>query len=182
VTEQFLTVARENPSSGYTRLRGALHDLRFDVARSTIQALLKQNGIEPAPRRGKRCRGRRSSLRNWGTIAAADFFHVEVLTVGGLVRYAVSFVIDLKTRSVQIAGISSNPDGAWMAQVARTLTDVAEGSLKGTRYLDRQPGPALDRPLQVDPRVRGRGVVAIADAKPEPQRVRRTFRRLDPAP
>ena len=37
VTEQLLTMARENPSWGYTRLRGALHDLRFDVARSTIR-------------------------------------------------------------------------------------------------------------------------------------------------
>jgi hypothetical protein len=30
---------------------------------------------------------------HWGAIAAADFFSVEVLTVGGLVRYLVLFVI-----------------------------------------------------------------------------------------
>ncbi len=35
-----------------------------------------------------------------GAIAAADFFSVEVLTVGGLVRYLVLFVIDMKTRRV----------------------------------------------------------------------------------
>jgi hypothetical protein len=53
VTKQLLTMARESPSWGYTRLRGALRDLGFDVARSTIQRILRDNGIEPAPRRGK---------------------------------------------------------------------------------------------------------------------------------
>ena len=40
-----------------------------------------------------------------GGIAAADFFSVEVLTVTGLVRYFVLFVIDLETRRVQIGGV-----------------------------------------------------------------------------
>jgi hypothetical protein len=52
------------------------------------------------------------------------FFSVEVLTVGGLVRYLVLFVMDLKTRRVDIAGITCGADGPWMAQVARNLTDA----------------------------------------------------------
>jgi hypothetical protein len=32
---------------------------------------------------------------HFGVIAATDFFTVEVLTLGGLVRYFVRFVIDL---------------------------------------------------------------------------------------
>jgi putative transposase len=72
---------------------------------------------------------------SWGAIAAADFFSVEVLTVGGLVRYFVLFVIDLKTRRVHVAGVSPSPDGAWMAQVARNLTDAASGFLKDARHL-----------------------------------------------
>src|SRR5262245_45509724 len=39
------------------------------------------------------CPGRRSSRRIGAEIAAADFFTVEVLTAGGLVRYFVMFVI-----------------------------------------------------------------------------------------
>jgi hypothetical protein len=39
-----------------------------------------------------------------------------VLTIHGLVRYVVFFVMKLKTRTVEIAGITSEPDGAWMAQ------------------------------------------------------------------
>jgi transposase InsO family protein len=78
---------------------------------------------------------------HWGAIAAADFFSVEVLTRGGLVRYLVLFVIDLKTRRVHVAGVTSQADGTWMAQVARNLTDAVAGPLRGYRHLivDRDP-------------------------------------------
>ena len=78
---------------------------------------------------------------HWGAIVATDFFSVEVLTRRGLVRYFVLFVIDLETRRVGIAGIAQQPDGQWMKQIARNLTDVDEGVLNGTRYLihDRDP-------------------------------------------
>ena len=64
-----------------------------------------------------------------------------MLTRVGLVRYFVLFVMDLKTRRVEIAGIVPQPDGEWMKQVARNLTDVDDGFLKRTRYLihDRDP-------------------------------------------
>jgi len=52
-----------------------------------------------------------------------DFFTTEVWTPHGLVTHYVLFVIDLKTRRVQIAGITRSPDEAFMAQVARNLTD-----------------------------------------------------------
>jgi len=59
----------------------------------------------------------------------------------GLVRYSVLFVIDPKTRCVQLAGIAHDPHGAWMEQVARNLTDAVAGSLRNARYLihDRDP-------------------------------------------
>ncbi len=37
------------------------------------------------------------------------------------------FVIDLKTRRVEIVGTTVNPTGAFMAQLARNLTDVENG-------------------------------------------------------
>jgi hypothetical protein len=37
---------------------------------------------------------------------ATDFFTVEVLSLAGLVRYHVFFVIDLASRPVEVAGIS----------------------------------------------------------------------------
>lgn len=78
---------------------------------------------------------------HWGAIAATDFFSVDVLTRSGLVRYLVLFVIDLKTRRVEIAGILAGPNGEWMSQVARNLTDCEAGFLNQARYLihDRDP-------------------------------------------
>jgi transposase InsO family protein len=64
-----------------------------------------------------------------------------VLTLGGLVRYVVFFVMKLKTRTVEIAGITCQPDEAWMTQVARNLTAVRDGFLHDMHYLilDRDP-------------------------------------------
>jgi transposase len=139
--EQLLTMARENPSWGYTRLRGALRNLGCDLGRSTIQRILNEYGIEPAPPRGKTMPWKTFLKAHWGAIAAADFFSVEVLTRGGLVRYLVLFVIDLKTRHVHIAGVTCRADGDWMAQIARNLTDAAAGALTGSGHLivDRDP-------------------------------------------
>jgi hypothetical protein len=78
---------------------------------------------------------------HFGVLAATDFFSVEVLTWVGLVRYYVLFVIDIQTRRVHIAGIEQQPNGAWMKQIARNITDGIDGFLKGMRYLvhDRDP-------------------------------------------
>ena len=74
-------------------------------------------------------------------MAATDFFTVEVWTPRGLVSYHVLFIIHLSTRSVHIAGVTMAPNGAFMKQVARYLTDVNDGFLLNSRYLimDRDP-------------------------------------------
>jgi transposase InsO family protein len=134
-------MATENPTWGYTRIRGGLKRLDHDVARNTIKAILKDHGIAPAPARGTNTPWKTFLAAHWDGLAAADFFTVEVLTMGGLVRYVVFFVMKLKTRAVEIAGITRQPDEAWMTQVARNLTDARDGFLRGVQYLilDRDP-------------------------------------------
>jgi putative transposase len=136
-----IRMATENPSWGYTRIRGALFNLGHDIARNTIKAILKDRGIEPAPERGRHTSWHTFIKSHLGAIAGADFFTVEVLRSFGLVRHWVMFVIDIGTRRVQIAGITDQPSEAWMKQVARNLTDGVDGFLKQTRYLilDRDP-------------------------------------------
>ena len=115
-------MASENPRWGYTRIQGALANLGYTVGRTTIKRALAENGIDPAGRRPMRWK---TFLKaHWGAIAATDFFTIEGVTWQGLVRYFVLFVIDLKTRQVEIAGIAASPDGAWMRQIARNLTDA----------------------------------------------------------
>lgn len=76
-----------------------------------------------------------------GENAGADFFTVEVLTLRGLVRYFVFFVVDIETRRVETAGITDAPSGEWMRQIARSLTGPEDGFLQDFRYLslDRDP-------------------------------------------
>jgi hypothetical protein len=57
-----------------------------------------------------------------------DLVNVEILGIFGAVRYSVFFVMELKTRTVEIAGIRVNPDGEWMKQAARNLTDPVDGA------------------------------------------------------
>ena len=87
------------------------------------------------------CCGAPSSRLIGAPIAATDLFTVEVVNPFGLVRYHVLFVIDIATRCVCIGGITSDPNGEWMKQVARNLTDMWDGFLLGKRYLihDRDP-------------------------------------------
>ncbi len=134
-------MARENPSWGYTRIRDAMGNLGHQLARTTVQSILKEHGIDPAPERSKRTSWKVFLRAHWQAIAACDFFTVEVLTLAGLTRYYVMFVIALQSRRVEIAGIIRQPHGAWMLQVARNLTNPEDGFLRDMRFLilDRDP-------------------------------------------
>jgi putative transposase len=134
-------MAQENPGWGYTRIRDALGNLGYELARTTIRAILKERGIDPAPERSKRTTWKAFLRAHWQAVAACDFFTVEVLTWTGMTRFYVMFVIALQTRRIEIAGIIRQPHGAWMLQVARNLLDAEDGFLVGKRFLvlDRDP-------------------------------------------
>ena len=141
IQELVVQFARENPGWGYTRLRDALGNLGHEIDRNTIKRILGEHGLEPAPERSKRMPWKTFIRAHLGALAAMDFFDVEVLSLTGLVRYSVLFVIDVKTRHVHIAGIVRQPHGEWMKQIARNLTDGVDGFLGGMRYVihDRDP-------------------------------------------
>ena len=134
-------MAQENPTWGYTRIRGGLQHLGHEVARNTIKAILKNHRIDPAPERRTKTPWKTFLEAHWDGLAAADFFAVEVLTLRGLVRYVVFFVMKLKTRTVEIGGITRQPHESWMTQIARNLTDPDNGFLCDVHHLilDRDP-------------------------------------------
>jgi hypothetical protein len=53
----------------------------------------------------------------------------------------VVFLIDLSSRSVEIAGIAAQANRLWMVQVARNLSDDVDGFLMGKRYLIHDHDP-----------------------------------------
>ena len=118
-----------------------MDNLGHCVSRSTIARILKEHGLEPAPQRRKGMSWSTFLKSHWDVLAATDLFTVEVMTWRGLVRYHVLFVMELCTRRVEIAGIVPEPDGPWMCQAARNLTDGFDGFLRGKRHLihDRSP-------------------------------------------
>src|SRR5437667_178231 len=132
---RFLTVrmARENPTWDYRRIQGALQNLRHEVARSTVAAILRAHGIGPVPERPMSWGT--FLAEHWGAIAAADFFTTEVWTVRGLVTYYTLFVIELESRRVHLVGSTPHPDDAFVLQVARGLTGADDGVLGGYRIL-----------------------------------------------
>lgn len=54
ISELIVRMAQENRGWGYTRIQGALANLDHKVGRGTIADVLKRNGIEPSPERGRR--------------------------------------------------------------------------------------------------------------------------------
>jgi transposase InsO family protein len=115
--ELVVRLARENPGWGYRRIHGELVGLGVKLAASTVWTILKEAGIEPAPKRVG------SSWAEFLRAQAASIIECDFLTVDTLFfkRFYVLFFIELATRRVHLAGITTNPDGPWVTQQARNL-------------------------------------------------------------
>jgi len=112
-----LRFARENPTWGYRRIHGELARLGITIAASTVWTILKTAGIDPAP--GRHSQSWTSFLRAQAAgIVACDFFTVDTVL---LRRYYVLFFIEVDHRRVCLAGITTNPTGAWTTQAARNF-------------------------------------------------------------
>jgi putative transposase len=91
-----------------------------------VWAILRQAGIHPAPGRAP---------ESWVTflraqaagIVACDFFTVDTVMLS---RYYVLFFIELESRRVHLAGITTNPTGAWTTQAARNLLMCTEHTIR----------------------------------------------------
>ena len=139
-----IEMALANEDWGYTKLRDALRTgLKIEIARTTVANILAEAGIEPAPERGKKRTWKRFMKMHWDSLYACDFFSVEALGLFGTVRYMIFFVIQIKTRAVEVAGIQVDPDGEWMKQIARNLVDPVDGFLRGASYLIHDRDPVL---------------------------------------
>ena len=106
IAELTVRMARENPRWGYSRIQGALYNVGHRVGRTTVADILRRNGIDPAPERGKRTTWSPFLAAHRDVLAATDFLTVEVWGLRGLVTFYVFFVIELATRRVEFAGIT----------------------------------------------------------------------------
>jgi putative transposase len=117
IEQLVLRLARENARWGYKRIHGELLGLGISLAPSTVWAILRRHGIEPAPRRAalswpEFLRAQASS------IIACDFLTVDIVWLRPL---HVLFFMVLARRQVYFGGVTANPDERWVTQQARNL-------------------------------------------------------------
>jgi putative transposase len=132
-----LRLARENPEWGYRRIHGELAGLGVKVAASTAWQILKNAGIDPAPRRSGPAWSQ--FLRSQAeAILACDFFTAELLD--GTQAYVLA-VIERATRRIRILGVTLYPTGEWTAQQARNLLMDLGGQADRVKFMIRDRGP-----------------------------------------
>jgi hypothetical protein len=133
ISELVLRLARENPTWGYRRIHGELVGLGIALAPSTIWAILRRHGIEPAPRRAELSWSQ--FLRAQASaIIACDFLTVDTVW---LRRLYVLFFIELGSRRVHFAGVTANPTERWVSQQARNLAMTLAEREQPVRFLVR---------------------------------------------
>ena len=131
--ELICRLGRENPRWGYLRIVGELKKLGITVSRTSVASVLRRHGLSPAPRREGPTWSEFLSAQAKG-IVATDFFHVDTVL---LRRYYVLFVIELERRVVHVLGVTTNPNGPWVTQVARNFATNLEELGRSVRFLIR---------------------------------------------
>jgi putative transposase len=134
ISDLVMRFKQENPHWGYTRIRDYIVYLGYKIGETTVKNILLENGFDPEPSTTRKTTWKEFIRSHWNVLAACDFFSVELLVKGKLIRCMVLFAIDLSTRKVKILGIHLQPNGSWMEQIARNLT-WADTFLLDKKYL-----------------------------------------------
>jgi transposase InsO family protein len=129
IEKLIIQFAQENRAWGYDRIVGALKNVGYTVSDQTVGNILQRHGLPPAPERKKTTTWREFIRSHWDILVATDFFTTEVWTRSGLVTYYILFFIQVGSRKVHIAGLTPNPNEAWMTQIARNSTMTEWGFL-----------------------------------------------------
>ena len=141
VVDLVIRFKQENPRWGYKKIRDQIVYLGYKISKSSVKNILIENGYDPEPDLTVRSTWHEFIKSHWEVLAACDFFTIELLVSRKLIRCTIFFVMELATRKVFFAPIKLQPDGAYMKQVAKLLTELEEGFLYGKRYIihDRDP-------------------------------------------
>jgi putative transposase len=135
------------------RIQGELRTLGIRLGASTIRRILRHAGIGPAPRRTGPTWSEFLRAQGRGVLAC-DFFTVETVFLKTLY---VLFFIELSTRRVHVAGATTRPDSAWVAQQARNL--AITGRLEDKHILLRDRDSKFSVPFDEVLRTEGLTVV-----------------------
>jgi putative transposase len=115
-----LKIARET-GFGYTKILGELRSLGISrICRQTVKNILKQENIEPSPKR------RRGTWDDYlkahaETLWACDFFTKRAVTARGIVDLYVLVFMHLESREVVVSKSTRKPNSAWVVEQAQSF-------------------------------------------------------------
>jgi putative transposase len=140
VQQLIIPLATENPRWGDQRIQGELQQLGMQVSATATRTTLRRHGLDPAPRRAPTTW--QALLRQQPAgIVAGDCFTVDTIW---LRRLSVLFFIELDTRWVHLAGVTPNPNGAWISH-RRNLLLALDERRRRVRFLLRDRGAKFCR-------------------------------------
>ena len=109
-----LAMARANRSWGYDRIVFALENVGIEISVSSVRNILSEHGIEPAPERGKSPSWSEFIGAHMDVLTSVDFTTIDIGCGGKLKTMYLLFFMEVATRKVHFAGMTANPNEAWM--------------------------------------------------------------------
>ena len=157
-----IRLAGGNPDCGYRRIHGELARLGHTIAASSVWKILRSAGINPT--RDRTGPTWIEFIRSQAAgIIATDFACVDTAL---LHRFHILFVIEIRSRRVHLAGITTNPTGPWTTQAERNFL-MRVGDAHGFRFLIRDGAGQFTRSF--DDVFAGSGITAIQTPPRAPQ-------------
>ncbi|TWT39524.1 integrase core domain-containing protein [Blastopirellula retiformator] len=122
IRELIIRFAREN-DWGYTRIMGELKKLGIKPpSRNTVKNILKENGLEPGPKRGEGTWDEFLKMHA-ATLWQCDFYAKRVLTLKGWRDLYLLIFLHVESRQVYIAPSTFHPNEEWAMQQAEAFLE-----------------------------------------------------------
>ena len=136
IRELIIKMAREN-EWGYTRIMGELKKLGIKPpSRNTVKNILKENGLEPGPKRGEGTWDEFLKIHA-ATLWQCDFYSKKVLTVKGFRDLFLLVFLHVESRRVFIAPSTFHPNEEWVKEQAHAFLNHVNDTGLGATVLMR---------------------------------------------